>query len=286
MSMSTTSHHTSAQEAAAAYRPAMGWLMHDTIAVARRHVLKTTRVPETLFFALVQPVIFVVLFAFVFGGSINVGEGGAQVYREFLIPGIFAQTVAFAIAGITVGIAEDAQKGIMDRFRSLPMRPAAVLSGHTAAALVQNALVLVMLTITGLIVGWRIRGSVVDAIAAYALLLLFAYALTWLGALVGLSVPDPQVAGTAGLVWIFPLTFVSSAFTPTANMPDWLATFAVWNPVSCLALAVRELFGNPTPFVGDTFPEQNAILMATLWGFALLAVFAPLAVRKYRRSVA
>jgi ABC-2 type transport system permease protein len=282
MSIQQPSHTAAAEQA---FRPPMGWLVHDTLAVARRHILKITRVPETLFFALVQPVIFVLLFAFVFGGSINVGEGGAQVYREFLIPGIFAQTVAFAIAGITVGIAEDAQKGIMDRFRSLPMRPAAVLGGHTAASLVQNALVLVMLTITGMLVGWRIRGSVADAITAYVLLLLFAYALTWVGALIGLSVPDPQVAGTAGLVWIFPLTFVSNAFTPTANMPSWLEPFALWNPISCLALAVRQLFGNPTPFVGDTFPEQNAVLLAFLWAFALLAVFAPLAVRKYRRSV-
>jgi ABC-2 type transport system permease protein len=267
-------------------RPPLGWLVADTLAVARRHVLKTWRVPEILFFALLQPVIFVLLFAFVFGGSINVGAGGAQVYREFLIPGIFAQTVAFAIAGITVGIAEDAQKGIMDRFRSLPMRPSAVLSGHTLAILAQNALVLVMLSVTGLVVGWRIRGSFSDAVVAYLLLLLFAYALTWLGALIGLSVPNPQVAGTAGLVWIFPLTFISNVFTPTANMPSWLETFAVWNPISCLALAVRQLFGNPTPFVGDTFPEQNAVLLAFVWGVVLFLIFAPLAVRKYRRSIA
>lgn len=265
-------------------RPALGWMVHDTFAVMRRFLIKMTRVPETVFFALVQPIMFVVLFAYVFGGSINVGEGGAAAYREFLIPGIFAQTVAFAVAGITVGIAEDAQKGIMDRFRSLPMRPGAVLAGQTLAELVQNFLVLIAMSVTGFLVGWRIRSSLTEAIAGFALLLLFAYALTWVGALIGQSVPNPQVAGTAGLIWIFPLTFASSAFTPTANMPNWLETFAVWNPISCLALAVRELFGNPTPFVGDSFPEQNAVMLSFAWGIVLLLIFAPLAVRKFRKN--
>ena len=265
-------------------RPVLGWFAHDTFAVAKRHLLTFTRVPESLFFALIQPIMFVVLFAYVFGGSINVGSGGAAAYREFLIPGIFAQTVAFAIAGITVGIAEDAHKGIMDRFHSLPMRQGAVLSGHTIAMLVQNAAVLFAMSVTGFLVGWRIRGSFLDAVLAYLLLFLFAYALTWVGALIGLSVPNPQVAGTAGLVWIFPLTFASSAFTPTSAMPAWLETFAVWNPVSCLALAVRDLFGNPTPFVGTSFPEQNAVLLSFCWAIGILLVFAPLAVRKYRKA--
>jgi ABC-type multidrug transport system permease subunit len=264
-------------------RPALGWLFTDTMAVAKRHVLKITRVPESLFFSLIQPVMFVLLFAFIFGGAINLGEGGGpQAYREFLIPGIFAQTVMFAVAGITVGITEDADKGIMDRFRSLPMRPGAVLGGHTLATLIENTLVLVMLSVTGLLVGWRIRGSIADALLGYGLLILFAYAITWVGAWIGLHMPNPQVAGTAGLAWIFPLTFASSVFTPIATMPSWLQGFAQWNPVSCLALATRELFGNPIPFPGDSFPEQNPVLVSFGYVVLLLAIFAPLAVRAYK----
>lgn len=265
-------------------RPRLGWFVHDSFAVASRFMLTFLRVPETLFFAIVQPIMFIVLFAYVFGGSINVGEGGAAVYREFLIPGIFAQTVSFAVAGITVGIAEDAQKGIMDRFHSLPMRQGAVLAGRTVAELVQNAAVLVAMAVTGFLVGWRIRGSFLDAVTGFALLLLFAYALTWVGALIGLSVPNPQVAGTAGLIWIFPLTFASNAFTPTSAMPSWLETFAVWNPVSCLALSARRLFGNPTPFVGTSFPEQHPVLLSFAWAIGIIVVFGPLAVRKYRKA--
>jgi len=265
------------------FRPALGWLVYDTLAVARRHVLKITRVPESLFFALIQPVMFVLLFAFVFGGAIDLGAANrAQAYREYLIPGIFAQTVMFAVASITVGITEDANRGVMDRFRSLPMRPGAVLGGHTLASLFQNALVIIILSITGLLVGWRIRGSIVDAALGYLLLALFAYAMTWIGAWIGPHMPNPEVAGTAGLAWIFPLTFASNVFTPISTMPSWLQPLALWNPVSCLALACRKLFGNPIPFQGNSFPEQHAVPMAFGYAFLLLAIFAPLAVRAFK----
>jgi len=270
-------------ESAPKYRPAFGWLITDTIAVAKRHILKITRVPESLFFALIQPVMFVLLFAFVFGGAINLGDsGGAGAYREYLIPGIFAQTVMFAVASITVGITEDANRGIMDRFRSLPMRPGAVLGGHTLASLFQNILVLIILSITGLLVGWRIRSSVVDALLGYLLLATFAYAMTWIGAWIGLHMPSPEVAGTAGLAWIFPLTFASNVFTPIATMPSWLQPIALWNPVSCLALACRKLFGNPIPFPGNSFPEQHAVALAFAYALVALAIFAPLAVRAFK----
>lgn len=265
------------------YRPALGWFVSDTLAVTKRHVLKITRVPESLFFALIQPVMFVLLFAFVFGGAINLGAGGsATAYREFLIPGIFAQTVMFAVASITVGITEDANRGIMDRFRSLPMKPGAVLGGHTLASLVQNTLVLFILSITGYLVGWRIRSSFIDAVLGYVLLALFAYAMTWIGAWIGLHMPSPEVAGTAGLAWIFPLTFASNVFTPIATMPSWLQPIALWNPVSCLALASRKLFGNPIPFPGNSFPEQHAVQLAFGYAILLLAIFAPLAVRAFK----
>ena len=262
--------------------PKTGWLLSDTLAVTKRHVLKITRVRETLFFSLIQPIMFVLLFAFVFGGAINVGPNGAQSYREYLIPGIFAQTVMFAIAGIAIGITEDSTKGIMDRFRSLPMRPGAVLAGHTLASLLQNLLVITMLSITGLAVGWRIHNGFVDALAAYFLLIMFSYSMTWVGAWIGLHMPNPEVAGTAGLAWVFPLTFASNIFTPISTMPGWLQPIALWNPVSCLALASRQLFGNPVPEIGNSFPEQHAALLSLLYAVVLIAIFAPLAVRYFK----
>lgn len=263
-------------------RPKFGWYFSDTASITKRHVIKITRVPESLFFALIQPVMFVLLFAYVFGGAINVGENGAQSYREFLIPGIFAQTVMFAVAGITIGITEDSTKGIMDRFRSLPMKPGAVLAGHTLASLIQNILVLFVLSITGLAVGWRIHTDLAHAFVGYFVLALFAYAMTWVGAWIGLHMPNAEVAGTAGLAWIFPLTFASNIFTPIGTMPGWLQPIALWNPVSCLALAARESFGNPTPLTGNSFPEQHPVGMAIAYGLIILAIFIPLAVRRYK----
>jgi len=265
-------------------RSSFVWLFFDTLAVTKRHILKITRVPESLFFSLIQPVMFVLLFAFVFGGAINVGPGGAQSYREYLIPGIFAQTVMFATAGITVAISYDAQLGIMDRFRSLPMSPGAVLGGHTLANLVQNILVLGVLSITGYALGWRIHGSLADAVTAYVLMGLFAYAVTWIGAWVGLKMPNPEVASTAGLAWLFPLTFASNIFTPVSTMPGWLQPIALWNPVSCIALSARKLFGNPTPGLGNTFPETHTVLLTFIYAVVIVAVFAPLAVRAFKQN--
>jgi ABC transporter DrrB family efflux protein len=273
---------TDSVKEATAPRPRFGWLITDSIAVSRRHLLKITRVPESLFFALIQPVMFVLLFAFVFGGAIDVGPGGAQAYREYLIPGILAQTVMFAVAGITVGITEDASKGIMDRFRSLPMRPGAVLTGHTLASLLQNILVISILSITGFAVGWRIHNGFSDAALAYLMFATFAYAITWVGAWIGLHMPNSEVAGTAGLAWIFPFTFASNIFTPVATMPGWLQPFVLWNPVSSLALAARQLFGNPTPLLGDSFPERYPVQLSFAYSFLLLAIFAPLAVRAFK----
>jgi ABC transporter DrrB family efflux protein len=278
--MSTLTTQTAKETTAP--RPTFGWLITDSLAVSRRHLLKITRVPESLFFALIQPVMFVLLFAFVFGGAIDVGPGGAQAYREYLIPGILAQTVMFAVAGITVGITEDASKGIMDRFRSLPMRPGAVLTGHTLASLLQNILVISILSITGLAVGWRIHNGFSDAALAYLMFATFAYAITWVGAWIGLHMPNSEVAGTAGLAWIFPFTFASNIFTPVSTMPEWLQPFVMWNPVSSLALAARQLFGNPTPLLGDSFPERYPVQLSFAYSFLLLAIFAPLAVRAFK----
>jgi ABC transporter DrrB family efflux protein len=266
-------------------RPLLGWTFHDGLVVARRNLIQTVRIPEMLFFSLVQPVIFVLLFAYVFGGAIPIpGDAGADAYRNYLMPGIFGQTVAFAAAASTVGLAEDMNKGIIDRFRALPMSPPAVLVGRTLADAVRQILVLFVLSITGLIVGWRISNGLLPAIGAYALLLLFAYTVSWIGSWIGLHMPNPETANTAGLAWLFPLTFLSNAFVPISSMPSWLQAFAAYNPVSTVVLATRELFGNPTGIQPDYWPLQHASLYTLLSCAILIAIFATLAVRKYTRT--
>jgi len=273
-------------------RPLLGWGLHDGFVVARRNLIQTVRVPELLFFSIVQPVIFVLLFAFVFGGAIPIpgsdpsAAADADVYRQYLMPGIFGQTVAFASAASTVGLAEDMQRGIIDRFRSLPMASGAVLFGRTFADAARQILVLAVLSVTGLLIGWRISDGVLNAVYAYALLLLFAYTVAWIGSWIGLYMPNPETANTAGLVWLFPLTFLSNAFVPITSMPAWLQPIAQWNPISSLVLATRDLFGNPTGIIGDAWPQQNPILYTLLSCAVLIAIFAPLAVRRYRRTTA
>ena len=266
-------------------RPLLGWTLHDGLVVARRNLIQTVRIPEMLFFSLVQPVIFVLLFAYVFGGAIPIpGDAGADAYRNYLMPGIFGQTVAFAAAASTVGLAEDMHKGIIDRFRALPMSPPAVLVGRTLADAVRQILVLAVLSITGFIVGWRISNGLLPAIGAYALLLLFAYTVSWIGSWIGQHMPNPETANTAGLAWLFPLTFLSNAFVPISSMPSWLQAFAAYNPVSTVVLATRELFGNPTGIQPDYWPLQHASLYTLISCAVLIAIFATLAVRKYTRT--
>ena len=266
-------------------RPLLGWTLHDGLVVARRNLIQTVRIPEMLFFSLVQPVIFVLLFAYVFGGAIPIpGDAGADAYRNYLMPGIFGQTVAFAAAASTVGLAEDMHKGIIDRFRALPMSPPAVLVGRTLADAVRQILVLAVLSITGFIVGWRISNGLLPAIGAYALLLLFAYTVSWIGSWIGLHMPNPETANTAGLAWLFPLTVLSNAFVPISSMPSWLQAFAAYNPVSTVVLATRELFGNPTGIQPDYWPLQHAALYTLISCAVLIAIFATLAVRRYTRT--
>jgi len=266
-------------------RPLWGWTVNDGLIVARRNLIQTVRVPELLFFSLVQPVIFVLLFAYVFGGAIPIpGDAGANAYREYLMPGIFGQTVAFAAASSTVGLAEDLHKGIIDRFRSLPMSPPAVLLGRTFADASRQVLVLVVLSITGLLVGWRINDGLLNALYAYALLLLFAYTVAWIGAWVGLYMPNPETANTAGLIWLFPLTFLSNCFVPINTLPGALQTFAAWNPISAVVLSCRELFGNPTGIQPDYWSLNNPQLYSLLSCTVLIVVFGGLAVRRYQRA--
>ncbi|MGH3493361.1 MAG: ABC transporter permease, partial [Sciscionella sp.] len=207
-------------------------------------------------------------------------------YREFLIPGIFAQTVIFGATLTGAGLAEDLQKGIVDRFRSLPMSRSAVLVGRTGSDVVNNVITIVVMSLTGLAVGWRIRSSALDAAAGFLLLLAFAYAISWVMALVGLLVPSPEVVNNASFMVIFPLTFIANTFVPTNGFPAVLRTIANWNPVSSVTQAARELFGNTnknTPVPTD-WPLQHPVGYTFGWILLLLLVFIPLAVRQYKRA--
>jgi ABC transporter DrrB family efflux protein len=269
---------------------AIGQSVRDSLVIAKRNLIRMLRIPEVVIFGLIQPVMFVVLFSYVFGGSINVPGAGldANAYRQFLMAGIFAQTVTFATAGAGAGIAEDMHKGLIDRFRSLPMARGAVLTGRTLADLVQTTLTVLVLAIVALIVGWRIHDGIFKALAAFGLLLLLGYAFSWIGALIGLSVRSPEAATSGGLIWLFPLTFISNAFVPADNMPTVLQHIAEWNPFSATVQACRELFGNlPATYpVPDAWPMQHPVLASVIWSVVIIVVFRTLSVRKYRSATA
>jgi ABC-2 type transport system permease protein len=254
----------------------------DTAVIAKRNVIKIKRLPEVLVFVLLSPIMFVLLFGYVFGNAIDVPGGD---YREFLIAGIFAQTVLFGSTFTGAGIAEDMQKGIIDRFRSLPMSRSAVLAGRTTSDIIYNAISITIMSLTGLLVGWQIRSSAIEAIGGFALLLMFAYAFSWVMAYVALLVPSVEVINNASFMVIFPLSFVANTFVPAEDLPGPLQTFAEWNPVSSVTQAARELFGNipagaPEP---TAWPLENPVFYTLLWIAAIVAVFAPLSVRRYKR---
>jgi len=255
----------------------------DGSVIAKRNIIKIKRVPEVLVFVLISPIMFVLLFAYVFGSAIDI-QGGS--YREFLIAGIFAQTVIFGATFTGAGLADDMQKGIINRFRSLPMSRAAVVVGRTASDVIYNVLSLSIMALTGLLVGWRVHTGPIDAALGFGLLLLFAYAFSWVMAYVGLLVPSVEVINNASFIVIFPMTFVANTFVPSENLPTVLRVFAEWNPVSAVTQAARELFGNiptgtPEP---TTWPLENPVLYTLIWIVAIIAVFAPLAVDRYNKA--
>jgi len=255
----------------------------DGSVVAKRNLIKIKRVPEVLVFILLSPIMFVLLFAFVFGGAIEVP---GMNYREFLIAGIFAQTVVFGATFTGAGLAEDMQKGIIDRFRSLPMSRSAVLIGRTASDIVYNVLSIAVMALTGLLVGWRIRTSLTEALAGFLLLLLFAYAFSWIMAYVGLIVPSVEVINNATFVVIMPLTFIANTFVPSESLPFALRVFAEWNPVSAVVQATRELFGNINPAAPppQVWSLQHPVVYTLIWVVIILAVFIPLSVHQYKRA--
>ena len=254
----------------------------DASVITKRNLIKIKRVPDLVVWTTMMPIMFVLLFAYVFGGAIEVPGVG---YREFLIAGIFAQTVVFGATFTGYSVAEDLQKGIIDRFRSLPMAPSAVLFGRTVSDVAINVISLVIMSLTGLIVGWRVHTSVPEALGGFLLILAFAYAISWVTAYVALLVRTPEVVNNASFVVIFPLTYIANTFVPSQTLPGPLKTFAEWNPISAVTQAAREAFGNTSPQLppADVWPMQHPALYSLIWVAGILAVFIPLAVRKYNR---
>ena len=257
--------------------------LSDGTVVLRRNLIKVVRVPEVLVFTCIQPIMFVLLFAYIFGSTINLP---GTSYREFLIAGIFVQTTVFGATFTGASLAQDMQKGVIDRFRSLPMSSSAVLVGRTLSDVFINALSLMVMAATGLLVGWRIRSSFLDAVAGFALMLFFAWTFSWVMAWIGLLVPGPEVVQNASFLVLFPLTFIANTFVPLEGLPHVLRVFAEWNPVSALTKAIRSLFGNDAGVaqVSSAWPLEHAVLVTLLWSFALLAVFVPLSVRQYKKA--
>ncbi|EKX62139.1 ABC transporter permease [Streptomyces ipomoeae] len=261
--------------------------IRDSLVVAKRNLIRMSRIPEMVIFGIIQPVMFVVLFSYVFGGSMNIdGTTDSGVYREFLMAGIFAQTVTFATAGAGAGIADDMHKGLIDRFRSLPMARGAVLTGRTLADLVQTALTLAVLAVVALLVGWRTHTNIGEVLGAFGLLLLLGYAFTWVGALIGLSVRTPEAATSGGLIWLFPVTFISNAFVDSSRMTPWLRHVADWNPFSATVQACRELFGNPGVTNSGAWPMEHPVWASLIYSVLIIVIFRTLAVRKYRSATA
>lgn len=264
-------------------RPAPGPVrtLRDGLIIAWRNLVNLRRTPGAVIAALVQPLMFVLLLAYVFGGSLG-GDG----YRTFLMGGIFAQAVTFNASFTAIGLAQDMDKGMVDRFRALPMPRGSVILGRTLSDLTMSAVTLTVTSLCGLLVGWRVEGTLTEAVAGYALVLLFAFAMSWVGATVGLLARSVEVAQSAGLIWLFPVTFVSGAFVSVTSMPDPLRVVAEWNPVSATATAARSLFGNEAPPAvtpPTSWPVEHALLYAPLCALGVIAVFMPLAVSRYRR---
>jgi ABC-2 type transport system permease protein len=258
--------------------------LQDIFIITRRQILLLVRVPEVLIFATIQPVMFVLLFRFVFGGSIDSGQPGG--YVQLLMPGIFVQTVAFTLAGTASGLAEDMKKGLIDRFRSLPISRSALIIGRTLGDSLLNIVVLTVMGITGYVVGWRPTGGVGNMLLGFLFLLLFGYALSWVGVLVGLSAKDARVVQNVSFIVTFPLTFLSNAFAPTTGMPRALQYFAEWNPVSTMVAGCRSLFGLENQFgaTAGSFPSEYPLITSLFYMVLVMAIFIPLSARKYARA--
>ncbi|PRY70487.1 ABC-2 type transport system permease protein [Glaciihabitans tibetensis] len=259
--------------------PLLDWVSDGWI-TTRRNLIKIKRVPDILVFTTLQPIMFVLLFSYVYAGVITIP---GSTYAEFIMAGIFAQTVVFGSTYSGSAMAQDLKDGIIDRFRTLPMSPSAVLIGRTNGDLLINSISMVVMMLTGLIVGWRIRSSFLEGLAGVVLLLLFAYAFSWVMAFVGMSVRSPEVINNVAFLILFPLTFISNAFVPAESLPGPLQTFAEYNPVSALVESARLLFGNIPPNTPepDAWTLQNPVITVLIGVAIMLVVFVPLAIRKF-----
>jgi len=256
------------------------YLFADSLVMARRNLAHVRQIPEKLLDVTLQPLMFVLLFAYVFGGVIAIPDGS---YREYLIGGVLVQSLGFGIMGPATAIATDLGEGVVDRFRTLPMSRAAYLCGHVLAELAASTLGVTILLLAGLIVGWRIHSDLPSAIAGIGVVLLFAFAMVWTGTLLGLVVRSPDSAQGVVFLVVFPMTFLASTFVPLDGLSPVLRTIASWNPISALAAAVRELFGNPTGMpVDPAWPLRHAVAMACGWAVLLLVFSVPLAIRRFR----
>jgi ABC-2 type transport system permease protein/oleandomycin transport system permease protein len=256
-------------------RSALGWAIADTRAITWRNLVTLRRVPQLLVFSTIQPVIFVLLFRYVFGGAIRIP--GVD-YVDYLMPGIFAQTVTFGSMQTGIGLAEDLNKGLIERFRSLPMARSAVLAGRTLADLVRNVFVVALMIVVGYLVGFRVQTGVLGLLGGVAVILLFGFSLTWIFAIIGLKAPNAETAQAMSFPILAPLIFASSAFVAIDTMPGWLQPFATYQPVSLAVDAVRSLM------LGGQFHDPARVAGSLAWSIGIVAVFAPLAVRVYRRS--
>ena len=264
-------------------RGRLGEFVSDVWVLTKRSIARIRREPETLAEVTIQPILFVLMFAYVFGGAIGLPGGGS--YHEYLIGGMLGMGLAQTAPGTAVAVVSDMSTGLIDRFRSLPMSRAAVLTARTIADLLTQVIGALVVAGVGLAIGWRVHTDAADVIAAFALALLFGYAFTWAGVCLGMVLRSPEAAQQSGFIIFLPLTFISSAFVPTQGMPGWLQPVAEWNPMSSLAAACRHLFGNPNPAAAvHAWPAQHPELAVICWSVGMLLVFAPLAVHLYRRK--
>ena len=263
-------------------RSQVAWTISDIAAITRRNLLKYVRVPTLLVFSTIQPVMFVLLFAYVFGGAIKIP---GVAYIDFLMPGIFVQTVVFGSTQTGVALAEDLSRGMIDRFRSLPMARSAVLAGRTLGDTARNLFVVLLMTGVGYAIGFRFHAGFLAAVAAILLAVLFGLAFSWISANIGLRIRDVEATQAASFVWVFPFVFASSAFVPLQTMPGWLQAFAKVNPISIAVEAIRSLtLGGQTATAVQGGTTSTHLLQTLAWTAGLLLVFIPLAVRGYRRT--
>ena len=251
----------------------LAYTVSDTVVIAKRNLLRIPRQPDLLIAYTIQPVMFIVLFVYVFGGAINTP---GYDYVDFLMPGIITQSISFGGFVTAIGLNEDLRKGLIDRFRSLPMARSAVLAGRTLSDVVLNTFSLAVMLAVGFAVGFNFDSPVYEIVAGIVLLLIFGYGFSWFFALMGMVASSPESAQSVGFLVIFPLTFASSAFVPTDSMPSWLEAFAEINPFTIVVNAVRALWLDA--------PAENYVWGAFAWSIGMILVFAPLAVRAYRRA--